>query len=132
MAASTGDRNAITDTGTHPPKILRSRYQAFGPKDVRDLRLAWRGGGHGGRHACRNSHYNGMREKGCIRARTLKEALMHGPEKLRDAARLYLLECRSASNHKDRCYFAECAFEFAQMAEALERSISNQKESGAA
>jgi hypothetical protein len=47
---------------------------------------------------------------------------MSGPEKLRDAARFYLRECTGAVSQRDKEYYAECAFELAQMTEALERA----------
>jgi hypothetical protein len=48
---------------------------------------------------------------------------MSGPESLRAAARFYLREYERAVSQKDKKYFAEYAFELAQMAEALERAI---------
>ena len=48
---------------------------------------------------------------------------MNGPDRLRDAARFYLYESARADDQKDREYFADCAFELAQMAEVLERAL---------
>jgi hypothetical protein len=50
---------------------------------------------------------------------------MTGPERLRDAAKFYLREFQRAANQKDKEYYAECAAELAQMAEALEHVITN-------
>ena len=47
---------------------------------------------------------------------------MKNPERLCNVARAYLRECRAATNQQDERYYAECGFDFAQMAEALERS----------
>jgi len=48
---------------------------------------------------------------------------MNGPDRLRDAARFYLQESAQAGDQKDKEYFADCAFELAQLAEALERAL---------
>jgi hypothetical protein len=53
----------------------------------------------------------------------MTEGLMSDPESLRAAARFYLREYERAVSQKDKKYFAEYAFELAQMAEALERAI---------
>lgn len=51
---------------------------------------------------------------------------MSGPESLRVAARFYLRESEHSVGQKDKKYFAEYAYELAQMAEALEREIIDQ------
>ncbi len=48
---------------------------------------------------------------------------MNGPDRLRDAARFYLQESAQADDQRDKEYFADCAFELAQLAEALERAL---------
>ena len=54
---------------------------------------------------------------------------MNGPDRLRDAARFYLQESEQAGDQKDKEYFADCAFELAQMAEALERALLDETSS---
>lgn len=52
--------------------------------------------------------------------RTRRHALSH-IERLRDVARFYLRVCEATSDPKSREHYADCALEFAQMAEAFER-----------
>jgi len=47
---------------------------------------------------------------------------MRDPAALREEARSYLRACRSASDRTMKEHYAVCAFELAQMAEALERT----------
>lgn len=47
---------------------------------------------------------------------------MTGPERLRDAARFYIRASRATADQQVTQLCAECAFECAQMAEAVERA----------